>query len=263
MDKRERLEKTLAGQQPDRRAVSLWRHWPGDDQRAADLAKSTIWFQQQFDWDFSVVAPANNFSVVDYGLQDAWQGSSYGLRDITKRVVQRSLDWTHLRTLDPMRGDLAKQVDCLRLVGEAFEADRVPFIQPVYSPFAQALRLAGRERLVSHLRQEPARLQTGLNILTRIDIAFRRSVATHPGSGNSVHRRRCITQCVIRARVCHIWPALRSQDIGGCLARLVVQPRTRQRLCTDAQVGDPIPRPGDQLGKWRNNLYTRRCTKFL
>ena len=42
MEKRERLEKTIAGEQTDRVPVALWRHWPGDDQRAADPEKAQI-----------------------------------------------------------------------------------------------------------------------------------------------------------------------------------------------------------------------------
>lgn len=183
MNKRERLEKTLAGERPDRLPVALWRHWPGDDQRAADLAKSIITYQQQFDWDFAVAVPANNFSVTGYGLQDAWQGSTYGYREITKRVIRRSLDWTSLKTLDPMRGDLAKQIECLRILGETFQNEQVPFIQLVYSPFAQALRLAGQDVLMTHLRQEPARLQTGLNILTDSTLRFIEALRRTPVDG--------------------------------------------------------------------------------
>lgn len=172
MDKRERLEKTLAGERVDRPPVALWRHWPGDDQRAADLARSVVIYQHQYDWDFAVATPANNFSVTGYGLQDAWQGSPYGLRTITKRVIERSLDWTTLKTLDPLRGDLAKQLECLRILGESLTPHQVPFLQVVYSPLAQAIRLAGADVLLSHLRQEPARLQTGLNILTESTLRF-------------------------------------------------------------------------------------------
>ena len=42
MDKRQRLEATFAGQPVDRPAVALWRHWPGDDQHAEDLARATL-----------------------------------------------------------------------------------------------------------------------------------------------------------------------------------------------------------------------------
>jgi len=73
MNKRERLEKSIAGEATDRIPVALWRHWPGDDQRAADLARSTIEFQTTYDWDFVNIAPAESYAVVDYGLQDEWE----------------------------------------------------------------------------------------------------------------------------------------------------------------------------------------------
>ena len=62
MRKRERLERAIAGEPVDRVPVALWRHFPGDDQRAADLARSAVDFQREFDWDFVRVMPANTSS---------------------------------------------------------------------------------------------------------------------------------------------------------------------------------------------------------
>ncbi|MBC7814374.1 MAG: uroporphyrinogen decarboxylase, partial [Burkholderiales bacterium] len=76
MNKRERLENTFAGEPTDRVPVALWRHFPGDDQRAADLARSVVEFQQAYDWDFVKVTPASSYCTVDYGLQDEWQGAN-------------------------------------------------------------------------------------------------------------------------------------------------------------------------------------------
>src|SRR6185369_6682162 len=110
MNKQERLIKTLAGEPTDRVPVSLWRHFPGDDQRAADFARSVIEFQKTYDWDFVKVTPSSNATVMDYGLQDEWRGSIEGTREVTKRVIKKSLDWTELRSLDPARGELAKYI---------------------------------------------------------------------------------------------------------------------------------------------------------
>jgi uroporphyrinogen decarboxylase len=49
MTRRERLEATFAGEPVDRLAVALWRHFPGDDQRPADLAAATLAWQAQYD----------------------------------------------------------------------------------------------------------------------------------------------------------------------------------------------------------------------
>ncbi len=170
MDKRERLEKTLAGEPTDRVPVALWRHFPGDDQRAADLARSTVEFQKHYDWDFVKVTPASSYSVVDYGVQDQWEGSLEGSRTVTRHAVTRSLEWTDLRALDPARGALARQIECLRLI-ESGLGD-VPIIQTIFSPLAQAKSIASGEMLLRHMRTYPDRVHTGLNVLTESTLRF-------------------------------------------------------------------------------------------
>lgn len=47
--KSERLRAVLSGRTPDRAPVSLWRHWPDDDQDPVRLARVTVDFQQRYD----------------------------------------------------------------------------------------------------------------------------------------------------------------------------------------------------------------------
>ena len=54
-----------------------------------------------------------------------------------------------------------------RAVGED-----VPFIQTIFSPLAQAKNLAGSERLLVHIRQEPGMVHAGLETITRSTIRF-------------------------------------------------------------------------------------------
>lgn len=182
MNRRERLERTLAGEETDRTPVALWRHFPGDDQRAADLARSTVEFQMTYDWDFVKLTPSAAFSVLDYGVQDNWDGSADGKRSITKRAITRSLDWTALRTLDPQRGELAKALDALRLVGEALGAD-VPVIMTVVSPLAQAGDVAGNDALLRHMRLHPDRVKSGLSVLTETTLRLIDTMRRLPVAG--------------------------------------------------------------------------------
>jgi uroporphyrinogen decarboxylase len=172
MQRRERLERAIAGNTLDRVPVTLWRHFPGDDQRAADFARSIVSFQHHYDWDFAVVQPSSQFSVTGYGLQDEWRGNASGRRRILKRAIVRSLDWTELRVQDPLRGDMGRQFECLNLLGNTFESEGVPFVQVVYSPLAQAIRLAGLRPLLRNLRMHPDRVRSGLNILTESTLRF-------------------------------------------------------------------------------------------
>lgn len=171
MGKRERLERTIAGDSADRVPVALWRHWPGDDQRPADLVESTVQFQRQYDWDFVKFTPASSFQVADYGVQDRWVGSLEGTREYTKRAVSRSLDWTELRVLDPTKGALARQLEAVRLLREAL-GDEVPILQTIFSPLAQAKNIAGGQNLIKHMRLSPDRLKTGLNTITESTVRF-------------------------------------------------------------------------------------------
>lgn len=165
MHKRERLERTLIGEKTDRVAVALWRHFPGDDQRAADLAEATLRFQQRWDFDFVKLTPAMSFSVSDYGVQDQWTGLVDGTRRFTRHIIERSLDWTELRRLDPLHGMLGLSLQALSLVKQGLDGE-TPFLATVYSPLTQAGFLSGRDTLIQHMRTHPDRLKTGLGILT-------------------------------------------------------------------------------------------------
>jgi uroporphyrinogen decarboxylase len=182
MEKRERLEKTIAGESTDRTPVALWRRWPGDDQRAADLARATVEFQNAYDWDFVTVTPASGFCVYDYGVQDQWTGNCDGTRTITRRVIERSLDWTALRVLDPTRGALSRQSECLRLVCDDL-GEEVPVVQMILSPLAQAELVAGKDTLIRHMRTQPDRIHSGLSILTDSTLRFIESLKRLPLAG--------------------------------------------------------------------------------
>lgn len=171
MNKRERLEKTIAGEPTDRVPVSLWRHFPGDDQRANDLAVATVEWQRRYDWDFVKVTPSSSFCLTDYGVQDRWVGSIEGTREYTRQVVHKSLEWTDLRPLDPGKGALARQIEALTLIRKEL-GDDVPVIQTIFSPLAQARHIADPATLIKHLRTAPDRLKTGLNTITDSTIRF-------------------------------------------------------------------------------------------
>jgi uroporphyrinogen decarboxylase len=171
LKKRERLEKTIAGEATDRVPVSLWRHFPGDDQRASDFATAAIEWQQRYDWDFVKVTPASSFCLIDYGVQDRWVGALEGTREYTKQVVHKSLEWTDLRPLDPSKGALGRQIEALSLIRKGL-GDDVPVIQTIFSPLAQARHIADTATLIKHMRTAPDRLKTGLNIITDSTLRF-------------------------------------------------------------------------------------------
>jgi uroporphyrinogen decarboxylase len=171
ISKRQRLEAAIRGEVADRPPVSLWRHFPVDDQSPQSLAASTASFQHEYDFDFVKVTPASSFCLLDWGARDEWRGNTEGTRDYTRRVVLEPEDWLKLEPLNPERGGLGQQFECLRLLHELLEAG-TPVVQTVFSPLAQAKNLAGGERLVEHLHRAPESVLAGLHTITKTTTAW-------------------------------------------------------------------------------------------
>lgn len=158
---RERLESTLSGVKPDRIPVALWQHLPVDDQNPITLAKATIAFQNLYDFDLIKVMPASSFCLKDWGADDEWRGNTEGTRDYTTRVIRHPDDWGTLPILDPNKGFLGQQLQCLALLQDAF-SNHTPILQTIFNPLSQAKNLVGSETLRTHLRNFPESVHQGL-----------------------------------------------------------------------------------------------------
>jgi uroporphyrinogen decarboxylase len=174
-NKRRRLEAAIAGEPADRPPVALWRHWPGDDQDAAARAAAHVKWQADYNWDLVKVSPASSYCLVDWGVEDRWEGHTEGTRTYTKRVIHDTEDWARLEPLDPGQGMLATQIETLRLLGREMgdpDDDGTPFIATVFNPLAQAKNLAGGERMLGHMRRDPEAFRQGLKTITASTVAY-------------------------------------------------------------------------------------------
>ncbi|MHB1294470.1 MAG: uroporphyrinogen decarboxylase family protein [Anaerolineae bacterium] len=180
--KRERLEATFRGVKTDRPPVALWRHWPGDDQRAEDQALAHLAFQRRYDWDFIKVTPASEFCVEDWGIVSRYVGNTEGTREYTRRVVQRPEDWGRLPVLDPTQGALGRQLRCLEIIADQ-TAGEVPFLQTIFNPVSVCKYLADEELLRVHLRRHPDAVRAGLETITATLEAFIREVMRRGAAG--------------------------------------------------------------------------------
>lgn len=183
MDKRERVSAALAGESLDQVPVCLWRHWPGDDQRAADLARCVSFWQGDYNWDICVAPSSPHFLLTGYGLVDRFDEDLRGGRTVTKQPIKRSLDWTELRPLDPTRGDLAKQIDMLSLLSRAVNFEQVPVVQVIYSPFTQALQMVGRDTVLRQMRMHRDRFMSGLTTLAESTVRLIDALRRMPLAG--------------------------------------------------------------------------------
>jgi len=169
--KRKRLEATIAGEKTDRTPVAMWRHWPGDDQDAKELALSVLQWQKEFDWDLVKHSPSSSYMVMDYGMDDRWVGHIEGTREYTVRPVVTAEDWLKLKPLDPSKGQLATQIESLKLLGEGLDKD-TPFVATVFAPLSQAKNLAGNEHMISLMRSNPQELHSALEVITESTLRF-------------------------------------------------------------------------------------------
>lgn len=169
--KRERLEAAIAGQVADRPPVAIWRHFPVDDQDPRWLAEAIVRFQEEYDFDFVKVTPASSYCLVDWGVEDVWEGNSEGTRRYVLRVVETPEDWGRMRKLSPGAGNLSRHLDCLKLLRAKLPAG-TPLLPTIFSPLAQAKNLAGEQCLFEHLHRNPGAVLAGLEIITATTVDF-------------------------------------------------------------------------------------------
>ena len=168
---RQRLERTLSREKPDRTPVAFWHHFPVDDQAPETLAKATLSFQKQFDFDLVKVMPPSSFCLKDWGVEDEWRGNPEGTREYTHRAIQTPEDWQNLPILDHKAGSLGKQLTCLDILKKEL-GDHTPYIQTIFNPLSQVKNLVGPENLHLYLRCYPEALHTGLKAITETTLRF-------------------------------------------------------------------------------------------
>jgi uroporphyrinogen decarboxylase len=168
---RSRLETCLSGVKPDRPPVALWRHFPVDDQSPDRLAAASAAFQRQFDFDLIKVTPSSSFCIRDWGVEDQWRGEAEGTRQYTRRAIHAPEDWEKLTVLDPTKGYLGQQIECLNLLVKEFSPD-TPVLQTIFSPLSQAKNLVGPADLPVHMRRWPDAVHAGLKTIAESTLRF-------------------------------------------------------------------------------------------
>lgn len=168
---RQRLERTLSGEKPDRVPIAFWHHFPIDDQTPETLSRATLAFQNQFDFDLGKIMPPSSFCLKDWGVKDEWRGNPEGTRTYTKRAIISPEDWRKLTALDPEKGFLGQQLTCIELIQDHMPDD-TPYIQTIFSPLSQAKNLVGPENLLIHLRRFPDALHKGLKTICESTLRF-------------------------------------------------------------------------------------------
>jgi len=139
----------MAGELADRPVVSAWRYFRDLDQTAANIAKSTVQFHKQYDWDYIKVTPRASYHAEAWGNRfdfSRWDGGAPG---ILSWVLQSAHDLYEVESLAPNSGPLGEQLEVLSLIRQQVGSDE-PILQTVFSPLVVLGFLAGHRTLAGH-----------------------------------------------------------------------------------------------------------------
>ncbi len=182
MTHRELIEVVARGERPERVPVALWRHFPGDDQRADKLAQAHVAHYRTYDVDLLKVTPASGYYGDDWGLRAGYKPNREGVRHYTDRPIKKATDWERLRRLDVSQGAYGRETHAIRLVAEAVGAE-VDVLETVFSPLSIARTLAGEQATVRYLREDPEELHAGLQSIADVTREFVRAVMAAGADG--------------------------------------------------------------------------------
>lgn len=147
---RERVLAALDGEVADRLPLTLWRHWPVDDQDDSVHARVAVAHHQRFELDIVKLTPSAAFMAEAWGAVTEYRGAGTGVRDYVSRPVASPADWDLLTFADP---SLTREVEVVRRVRAAVGPD-VPVLATVFTPLSVVRYLAGDGLFTDHLRRE-------------------------------------------------------------------------------------------------------------
>jgi len=178
---RQRIEKALALEEMDRLPFGFWRHFPNEDRAPRRLAELSLELQQKLDLDFIKFSPYGLYSAVDWGLRLDVRGGR--LPPVQAEYsIQKPEDWRKLTLWRGTEGEYLIVLEAQR-IALAGRRDDVPLVQTVFSPLTTALKLAGRETLLAHVRDVPSAVHAGLRIIAETTRRFAAEVVARGADG--------------------------------------------------------------------------------
>jgi uroporphyrinogen decarboxylase len=166
----ERVRAALKGEETDRVPISLWRHWPLEDETPQGLAAAILRWQRDYDFDLVKLTPTGTYGIEDWGAETTYIPNDHGVRTVVQYGVTSVDQWPGLEPLDVTRGYLGNQIAAVQLVAEELQ-DSVPILQTVFSPLTTARKLAG-DRVFADLRLHPETFKLGLQTIAETTARF-------------------------------------------------------------------------------------------
>ena len=176
MNRVERVNAALRGEQVDHVPVSFWGHSYLREWSSEGLAGAMLDSYRAHNWDFIKVNPRASYHVEDWGAKLQPSGDANRGPTFVDVPVKGPADWRRIGPLDPVAGVLGEQLAALRLVNDALGGDAW-FVQTVFSPLSVAKYLVGNKPgpVVDSIREHPEDLKQALETITETFAAYARA----------------------------------------------------------------------------------------
>jgi uroporphyrinogen decarboxylase len=173
MNKKERVDAALRGDQVDRIPASMWGHDFGREWNLQSFAAAMVENFTRYDWDYMKVNPRACYHVEDWGVKVRPSGEAYKAPIFEEPRIKSAADWKRLRPLEPDRGTLGEQLRALQLINHAVGYDAY-FMQTIFCPLGVAMYLAGNrsEPVLQTLREDRAAMHRALRVITETFITY-------------------------------------------------------------------------------------------
>jgi len=169
---RERIEMIMRGDEPDRFAASVWRHFYHKETTAGDLAEAMLDFQDKFDWDFMKINPRASYHVEDWGNRLRWSQNEFRKHLKLEFGVKNIHDWDRIEPLPMSHPVLAEHLEMIRLISKKADPE-LPLLMTIFNPLGIARYLVGdTETLKEHIDRDPGRIIGALGNITETYINF-------------------------------------------------------------------------------------------
>ena len=110
MTKRERIHAAILGQEVDQTPVFLWRPFHNRDFDPEQLARLTVEFQEQFDFDLVKLTPSTMYSAIDWGTVPHFYPGTDNPPAVETWGVEADKDWEKIEPLDVTQGRYGQEL---------------------------------------------------------------------------------------------------------------------------------------------------------
>ena len=173
MNKKERVDAALRGEQVDRVPASMWGHDFEREWNPQTLAEAMVENFTRYDWDYMKVNPRASYHVEDWGVKVHPSGEKYKAPIIESTPIRSTSDWKRLRPLEPDQGALGEQLKALRLINHSIGYDAY-FVQTIFCPLGVAKYLTGNknEPVLQSMHEDRSAMHTALRVITETFINY-------------------------------------------------------------------------------------------